>query len=525
MNHAETPEVPVNPDPHASDPDDLSRGISRRRVLQIGVAGVVAVGGGFAGFRLLDDGPSTVGPTSAAVRSKEAARARSGKIVRRELRAAPATMDFAGRRATTWAYDNSVPGPEIRVTAGDELRLSLNNDLPDPTSVHWHGVALRNDMDGVPGLTQRAIRTGTGFDYAFTVPDPGTYWFHPHVGVQLDTGLMAPLVVEDPNEPGGYDDEVVLVLDDWTDGVGSSPKAILDRMRKMGMSSMSGMDMEGMSGMMGMPSAREPLGSDTGDVAYPFHLINGKVPDDPFVVTSKPGRRIRFRLINGGSDTAYRFAVGGHRLQVTHADGFPVRPVDVDTLILGMGERYDVTVTVGDGAFPITAVPEGKDDAPAMGVLRSAKGRTPSADTRPAELKRRLLTYADLVPTEAVALKARKPDRVIDMALQMAGKGRRWLIDGRTYGEHQPIRVESGERVRLRLNNKSMMFHPMHLHGHTFAVVGRGHQGFRKDTVNVLPMQKLEIDLQTDNPGQWLAHCHNVYHGELGMMTVVSYTS
>jgi FtsP/CotA-like multicopper oxidase with cupredoxin domain len=286
---------------------------------------------------------------------------------------------------------------------------------------------------------------------------------------------------------------------------------------------MDGMDMEGMEGM-GMPSSREPLGSDTGDVTYPFHLINGKVPGDPFVVTSKPGRRIRFRLINGGSDTAYRFAVGGHRLQVTHADGFPVRPVDVDTLILGMGERYDVTVTVADGVFPIVAVPEGKDDPPAMGVLRSASGRTPPAGSRPKELKRRLLSYADLVPTEPVALDARAPDRVVDMSLQMAGKGRRWLIDGRAFGDHEPIRIESDERVRLRMDNKSMMFHPMHVHGHTFAVVGRGHAGFRKDTVNVLPMQKLEIDLQADNPGQWLVHCHNVYHGELGMMTVLSYT-
>ena len=496
-------------------------------MLQIGAAGVVAAGGGFAGWRVLGE-PDAVGPSSAAVRARESARARSGKVVRRELEAAPATVDFAGRRAATWAYDGTVPGPEIRVTAGDELRLSLRNALPDSTSVHWHGIALRNDMDGVPGLTQRAIKPTTRFDYEFVVPDPGTYWFHPHVGVQLDTGLMAPLIVEDPDEPGDYDDEAVLVLDDWTDGVGDSPKSIFDRMRKRGMASMDGMDMEGMEGMEGMggmPSSREPLGSDTGDVTYPFHVINGRVPGDPVVVSSKPGRRIRFRLINGGSDTAYRFAVGGHRLRVTHADGFPVRPVEVDTLILGMGERCDVTITVGDGVFPIVAVPEGKDDTPAMGVLRSGSGRTPPAEARPEELRRRLLAYADLAPTEPVTLKARQPDRIVDLSLQMAGGGRRWLIDGRAYGDHEPITMEQGERVRMRLNNKSMMFHPMHVHGHTFAVVGRGQAGFRKDTVNVLPMQKLEIEFEADNPGQWLAHCHNVYHGELGMMTVLSYTS
>ena len=508
--------TPTGPE---SDSGGSSSGISRRRVLQIGAAGVVAAGGGLAAFQLLSE-PSAVGPSSAAVRAKESARSRSGRIVRRELQAGPTTIDLAGRPARTWAFDGTVPGPEIRVTSGDELQLTLRNALPNSTSVHWHGIALRNDMDGVPGVTQRSIKAASSFEYSFIVPDPGTYWFHPHVGVQLDTGLMAPLIVEDPDEKGDYDDDVVLVLDDWTDDVGRSPSAIFERMRKEGMPSMKGM--EGMEHMEGMPSRREPLGSDTGDVKYPFHLINGKVPDDPYVVSASPGRKIRLRLVNGGSDTAYRFAIGGHRLAVTHADGFPVRPVEVDTLILGPGERYDVTVTIEDGVFPISAVPEGKDDPPAMGVLRSASGSIPSTDARPPELQRRLLSYADLVPTEPVRLTSGDPDRVIDMSLQMGGGGRRWLIDGKVYGDHEPIRVESGEHVRLRMNNRSMMFHPMHVHGHTFAVGGR-YAGFRKDTVNVLPMQKLEIDLKADNPGQWLVHCHNVYHGELGMMTVLSY--
>lgn len=457
------------------------------------------------------------------VAETEAARRSTGNVVRRELRAAPAVVDLGGRTVQTWAYDGIVPGPEIRVTAGDELRVSLTNALPDPTTVHWHGLALRNDMDGVPDLTQDPVAAGGGFDYAFIVPDPGTYWFHPHVGVQIDTGRQAALIVDDPDEPGGYDEEVVLVLDDWTDGMGDSPANILARMGRQGMD-MGRMDMGGMD-MGGTVSPEQPLGPDTGDVVYPAHLMNGRLPQAPVTVDSAPGRRVRFRLINAGGDTAYRFAIGGHRLTVTHTDGFGVRPVEVDTLIVGMGERYDVVVTAGDGAFPIVAVPEGKDDPAGMAVLRTSSGSAPAPDARPAELDGRLLEYGDLAPTDEAALERREPDRELELVLGMADGGRRWLINGAVFEEHQPLEINADERVRLVMRNESMMFHPMHLHGHTFAVAGPGGAGIRKDTVNVLPMQSLSVDLRADNPGQWLVHCHNIYHGELGMMTVMSYVA
>ncbi len=105
----------------------------------------------------------------------------------------------------------------------------------------------------------------------------------------------------------------------------------------------------------------------------------------------------------------------------------------------------------------------------------------------------------------------------------MADGGREWLINGVTFDDFKPLEVQRNQRVRLNLINRSMMFHPMHLHGHTFQLTRHAADGPRKDTVNVLPMSRLSIDLQTDNPGQWLLHCHNVYHGELGMMTVLSY--
>ncbi len=108
----------------------------------------------------------------------------------------------------------------------------------------------------------------------------------------------------------------------------------------------------------------------------------------------------------------------------------------------------------------------------------------------------------------------------------MVDGGRRWLINGAAFGDHEPLEIRADERVRLIMRNESMMFHPMHVHGHTFAVASAGGRaGMRKDTINVLPMETLAVDLQADNPGQWAIHCHNIYHAELGMMTVLSYVS
>lgn len=511
--------MPRSPSGDTSELGATSAGLSRRRLLKLGAAGSLALAAGGAGFELWggQGAPATspIGPSSPPVMAAEAARFRSGRVVHQTLRAAPTTVDIGGTTVHTLAFNGSVPGPEIRVSRGDELRVRVRNELAAPTTVHWHGLALRNDMDGVPDLTMSPITPCSGYEYRFVVPDSGTYWFHPHVGVQLDTGLQGALIVEDPHEPVAYDDEHVLILDDWTDALGMSPSEILRDLGREGMD----MDMN-----MSVNLTRDmPLGSDTGDVMYPAHLINGRLPDAAVTIRSAPGRRLRLRLINAGADTAYRFAVGGHRLRVTHADGYAVRPIDVDTLVMGMGERYDVVVTVGDGAFPIVALPEGKPDPGGRAILRTAAGAVPSRERRPDELDRRLLEYADLKPQPDVALPPQVPDRELGASLTMVDGGRQWVINGAPYGDNEPLSIFEGERVRVVMTNDTTMFHPMHVHGHSFALVSEGQAGPRKDTVNVLPKRSLSVDIAADNPGQWLTHCHNVYHQELGMATVLSY--
>lgn len=526
--------------PNMSNLSDMSAQFTRRAVLGASIAlagtGVLADRAAASPSATNQPAPSATtvpegyvspdGPEVAAAEQRRGA----GPERRVALTATPSRLDLGGGlTVSSWAYGDRLPGQEIRVTAGDTLALTLANHLPDATSLHWHGLALRNDMDGVPGLTQRAIGAGTDFAYRFAVPDPGTYWLHPHSGVQLDRGLYAPLIVEDPREPLSYDREWVLVLDDWVDGVdGSTPDAVLRELTGgrgghsgHAMAASPAADEGGGPSRMLRGATSELLGGDPGDVDYPYYLVNGRVPQDPCNFIARPGDRIRLRIINAGGDTAFRVALGGHRMTVTHTDGFPVRHTTTDALLIAMGERYDVLVTAGDGVFPLTALAEGKK-ASTMAVLRTGSGAAPGASVRPKELDGELVTAGRLSPHPSVALPAREPDRTVLMRLTGSMKAYDWAFDRKPYTADQRHPVKAGERVRLVFRNPTEMWHPVHLHGHTFALAG-GAAGARKDTAIVLPRQTLTVDLDADNPGLWMLHCHNLYHAEAGMMTVLGY--
>lgn len=479
-----------------------------------------------------------VGPASALVEEKERTRRSDGAAVRDvTLTAAPATIRLGDRSVETWAFNGTVPGPEIRLRAGEVLRARVENRLPQPLTIHWHGVALRNDMDGVPGLTQEAIQPGGEMVYEFTAPDPGTYFYHPHTGTQLDRGLYAPLIVEEPSGTRPAERDITVMLDDWIDGTGESPDDVFERLGS-GTSDMEGMEgmkgMKGMKGMEGMDEAAEeemeiptasqegPLGDDTGDVVYPLYLINGRSPTSPATYAVEPGEQVRLRFINAASDTPFRVAVGGSRLTVVASDGFPVEPVTVDAILLGMGERYDALVTVPrSGVFPVVAAAEGKK-AQALAVLRSGPGAAPMPDVKPAELRGKLLALTDLRAASRVALPRGDADRTYRLALTGDMATYRWGITAPKEGEIT-LPVREGERVRLVLENRSLMWHPIHLHGQTFQVVTGTWPGPRKDTVIVPAKGTVTVDLVADNPGQWLLHCHNIYHAEAGMQTTMSY--
>ncbi|MFW0773026.1 multicopper oxidase family protein [Paenarthrobacter nitroguajacolicus] len=518
--------------------------LNRRRFMGLSVAGAAA-----AALAACSNTPAPatapidrIMPADRAVAEFEARRAFSGTAVSQDLKAGSFTSEVAGETVTTWGYNGNLVAPTIRAKAGDKLTVTLDNALKEQTAVHWHGLALRNDQDGVQHITQDPIAAGAAFTYDFKLSHPGTYWYHSHLDMQRERALYGALIVEDPQEPLKYDREWVIVLDDWLDGITGTPEDVLKElsqgMNMSGGGSMSGMDHSSMgsspapssgstdTGMkhMLMGSRSDFLGGDAGDVSYPLHLFNGKAPEQAEILAVKAGDMIRLRIINAAGDTAYRVGIPGQKLTLTHTDGFPVQHQDVDAVVLGMGERIDALLMVREGYTPVLALPEGKTGQ-ALGFISTGTGKQPLPAVLPNELDGTVLDGGQLKADPAVTLKARTPDRTHELKLTGGMDKYDWGINGNRFDmtkpfEHPSFELKTGERVEVKFTNDTDMWHPMHLHGHTFQI---GPEGARKDTVIVRPKQTVTVIFDADNPGQWLAHCHNAYHAERGMMALFSY--
>lgn len=444
-------------------------------------------------------------------------------------------LDLAGTVVTTWGYNGMVPGPEIRLRRGETVKARLTNALPAETTIHWHGITLVNAMDGVPGVTQAAVQPGTGFDYEFTVPDAGSYMYHAHVGHQLDLGLYGPLIVEsDEPEPLAYDRDYTLMLDDWSDGLGVTEPAQHGGghgpvLFGDGHGSGSG---SGGGGETASPSREEAdappqdgsnPGERLGGRVYPKYLINGRPAEDPATCEVRSGERVRLRLMNISADTGYLVALAGHAMTITHTDGMPVEPVEVDAIRLGMGERYDVVVTADNpGVWQLAVIPQAKVGfARAVFRYSDASATTPpSVDERPAGLTGgRQAGYSDLHYAGERTRPKATPDRVHE--LEFSGTS---SINGQRFPEADPLPVAAGEVVRFRMTNNATLAHPMHLHGHPFWVGTPSGRGPLKDTMLVPPNGGVaSFDFVADNAGTWMFHCHNHYHMENGMARLVDY--
>ena len=274
------------------------------------------------------------------------------------------------------------------------------------------------------------------FKYDFIAPDAGTYWFHPHSGTQLDRGLYAPLIIDDPNEIVNYNAEWIVILDDWTDGLGENPDQILAGLIKSGggQPSQSGgaHNMHDMGSMDGAQSMDGMTGVDSGDVTYPKMLINGRPLNDPEIFHAKPGDKIRLRIINAAADTIFHVALDQHSMSVTHSDGFPVTPLQTSLLQIGMGERYDLIVTMKDGVFPLVASAEGKNQE-ARAFIRTGAGALPPTSYKIAALSGKPLTAFSLEAVNSVRLPAKKPDRIQHLVLTGGMAPYLWKINGKSY--------------------------------------------------------------------------------------------
>jgi multicopper oxidase len=398
----------------------------------------------------------------------------------------------------TWLYNGQFPGPEIRAREGELLSVKLENRLPEGTTVHWHGVPLANPMDGVPYITQDPVASGDSFLYEFPATPAGTYFYHSHMGLQLDRGVLGPLVIEETTPHVSYDREYTILLDDLLEG---DPSTASDQMHR------------GMRGRMGDPSKPE----------YSALLINGRTPADPPVFEVRRNERVRLRLINAASATSFRVTLTEHQLTVVHADGRPVVPVTVDAITLGMGERYDVIVEADNpGSWLLAATSLDGTPAPARATLRYAGTSQNSAQSLgepPTIWEGRTLRLSDLVSVESNGEVTGGADRHLNLVLSGGMMSSAWTINGQAYPDAAPLNIQEGERVQVAMQNMSMIDHPMHLHGHFFRVGNA-----LKDTV-VVPahMGRVVFEFIADNPGDWFFHCHNLYHMEMGMARVFRY--
>lgn len=481
-------------------------------------------GAGLAGCGWPGSEPALIGPGSVEVAATEARRHRPGATLHElSLEAVPGLVELGGP-VRTWTFGGGVPGPELRARAGDRLRISLSNRLPAATAIHWHGIAIRNDMDGVIGLTQPAVEAGAGFLYDFTVPDSGTYLYYADAGVQADRGLYGALIVEDRSEPLSYDLELVVVLDDCLDGVSVTPEDTLDRLRSGQAATHQHLVSPGNPNrfapqpLSGSDNVSRLLGGDAGDVSYPVHLLNGRPSDRPGELRAKPGQRLRLRVVSAASDTVYRIALGDHRLTITHVDGHPVRPEVTDSALVAIGERFDALVTLGDGAFPLTALAEGKGLS-SRALVITGSGRVPDPSFLPAELARLVTPLGELAPVEPEPAEPPELTLPLTIAEDMTGYRHRILAGG---SHPTTLQVPAGRRVRLELTNRTTMYHVLHLHGHTMRLAPGG---LRKDTIMILPGRRQQLDILTDNPGQWRLGAVNPYQAASGLKAVLAYVS
>ncbi|AFJ03224.1 Multicopper oxidase [Methylophaga frappieri] len=484
------------------------------------------------------------------------------------------TVNVTGKSVQKIAVNGQIPGPVLNFTEGDTAIIHVENKLDQPTSVHWHGLLLPPEMDGVPGLGGfKAIPAGETFTYQFDLRQNGTYWYHAHSGTQEQEGHYGALIVHPAPDPKiQADRDYVIVLSDFSEETGQQILANLKKsphyynytQRTVG-DFMRDVDQHGWSsawqtiknwGSMRMSP------TDLADVGYDAFLLNGHTHEQNWTGLFSPGERIRLRFINASAMSFYDVRIPGLKMTVVQADGRYVEPVTVDEFRFGVAETYDVIVTpTSETAYTIAAESIDRTGfatgtlAPHLGMRGEMPAHRPRSlltmadmghhhgshghhvvshnqdDLPPSgwaeagtPIGHKALQYADLralEPQEDI----RPPSREIEIVLGGNMQRYIWTLNDKKFtdADFEPIQLQYGERVRLVFINETMMAHPMHLHG-MFVQLDNGQPAATmpdKHTVNVPPGERYAVLLTADEPGEWAFHCHLLYHMSSGMMSQV----
>ena len=531
-----------------------SPALGRRRFVQ-----GLALGGLAAGSGLWRPASALAGNVTAASLSKPTEL--RGQAL--HLGIGQSTVNFTGRQRPAITVNGSLPAPILRLREGDDVSIRVDNLLRDqPSSIHWHGLLLPANMDGVPGLSFDGIAPGQSHLYRFQLRQSGTYWYHGHSMLQEQNGLYGAIVI-DPLQPPPYryDREHVLLFSDWTD---LEPIALLHRLKRMPDydnihqrtvgNFIEDARREGLARTLAdrrMWGQMRMTPTDLSDVdggTYTY-LLNGVAPAGNWTGLFRSGEKVLLRLINGSAMTYFDFRIPGLKMTVVAADGQYVHPVTVDELRIAAAETFDVIVEPsGQDAFTLFAQDMGRTGH-ACGTLAVSPGlraEIPTLDPRPLlsmadmghgmhglgsrmedpgvglrDNGRQVLRYADLHSLFEDP-DGRAPEREIELRLTGNMERFAWSFDGVPFTAAEPLRLNYGERMRMVLINETMMSHPIHLHG-MWSDLEDEQQRFqlRKHTVDMPPGSRRSYRVRADALGRWAFHCHLLYHMETGMMREV----
>lgn len=564
----------------------------------------------------------------------------SGRVIDLVIDSTPVNFTGVTRMATT--INGSIPAPTLRLREGDEVTIRVTNKLTVDTSIHWHGIILPYQMDGVPGLSFKGIAPGETFIYQFKLQQSGTYWYHSHSGFQELTGMYGALIIEPRNgERIKADREYLVQLSDWTD---DDPMRAFSKLKIQSdiynFNQPTFFDFTDDVSSMGLQAALEkrqmwnemrmsPTDLSDLSAATMTYLMNGTTPAGNWTGLFQRGERVRLRFINASSNTFYDVRVPGLKLTVVQADGQDVEPVTVDEFRFGSGETYDVLIEPQDDAYtifaqsmersgyacgtlavqqglsaPIPAVDPvewltmadmmgdmGKGGMSHSGMDHSMHamdmdhGTMNQSDTKDIEHSvmdhsqhgamamdhsthgtqsplaipsqsvnhasteygasvdmrvdmprtnlddpgiglrksgRRVLTLADLKSIDGVLDDHRPPTREIELHLTGNMERYSWSFDGLEFGKSTPVSLHHGERVRIILQNDTMMTHPMHLHGMWSDLENeQGDLLVRLHTIAVQPAQRISFLTTPHDLGRWAWHCHLLFHMDAGMFREV----
>jgi FtsP/CotA-like multicopper oxidase with cupredoxin domain len=448
------------------------------------------------------------------------------------LRAGTRTIEVNGKSAKVFGIRQPDGTAGLFTDIGTRFRVRLENEAGEPTLIHWHGLSPPYQQDGVPGVSGPPVAAGGSADYDFPLTFPGTFWMHSHQGLQEQRLMAAPLIVRDAGDTGSQ--EVVILLQDFSF---RSPEEIFAGLRKTrapaGMAMSAGHDGTGtmptMHGMA-MPSGGAGMSGmtrDLNDVVYDAFLANDRTLDDPEIVRVEPGGSVLLRIINASSASNFVVDLGRLAGELVAVDGHRVRHVAGSRFPIAIAQRLDLRLRLPKDrlAHPVFAVLEGERKRTGI-ILAPSGARIPRLEDVAAKKAAPLGVVLEQKLRAAAPLAARPADRSLRLDLTGDMAAYEWSLNGVTYGDDRPLVVARGERVEIAMTNRTMMSHPMHLHGHFFAVVaigGKRFSGAVRDTVLVPPMTTIVIAFDADNPGRWAFHCHNLYHMEAGMMTTVRY--